>query len=182
MRINQIEKILKTIPDEQDRQAILNELVGERLPTGLTKAMVDDIQEIINKLNQYAVYYSKISDTGDIVEYDKLKKEVIPYLQSLATYKALLQSEYDYLDDLVRKERRIQLVEKIKDEEGVSFTQADKLVEADARYAMLKKQLKAIRDIYYKVKTMYDFHLKVWEKIFQSVSTATKELHQNRMQ
>ena len=97
------------------------------------------------------------------------------------TRKEEFATEAAYLDNYLKKEYRTTILKDItesrKDENGkaTSVAQADKLVEIDARYLAVKKEIQKVSQLSDKIKTAYDFYMKMWQGVFQSVSTASKE-------
>ena len=121
-----------------------------------------------------------MSDIGVTDGYDMLKKEMATKLQYLSTYKDIFLNEANYIEDMLKKEIRITLVEEIKLLEKCSFTQADKLVEKDRRYTTLRDQVYYVKKVSNRIKTKYQFYMQLWQMIFQSVSTATKEMYSTK--
>lgn len=141
----------------------------------VTEQDLKGINEVLSDLEKLTATYSSLHDISALEEYDKIKKQFASKLEFLSTYKDILLDEVNYLDDLLKKEFRITIALNIKEEEGVSFTQADKMVEMDKRYTVLRGQVDSLSRIANKVKTKYDFYMKLWQMIFQNVSTASKE-------
>lgn len=48
-------------------------------------------------------------------------------------------------------------------------------MEIDARYLAVKKEIQKVSQLSDRIKTTYDFYMKMWQGVFQSVSTASKE-------
>lgn len=150
--------------------------LGElKFTVNVTEKDLKGISEVLSDLEKLTLSYSNLHDISALEDYDKLKKQFASKLEYLSTYKDILLDEVNHLDDVLKKELRIKLVLNIKDEEGVSYSQADKMVDMDKRYTVPRDQINHIERVANKVKTKYDFYMKLWQMIFQNVSTASKE-------
>ena len=102
-------------------------------------------------------------------------------LEFLMTCKDEFATQATYFEDYLIKQLRTTVLKDItetrKDENGkaTSVAQADKLVEIDSRYLAVKKEIQKIVELSDSIKTAYDFYMKMWQGVFQSVSTASKE-------
>lgn len=155
-------------------------IVGD-IETKITEEKIDQINQVLKELEYLTKLYTSIVDIGDIIQYDRIKKEMTAKLEFLMTRKDELATEASYLDDYLKKQYRTTILKDItesrKDENGkaTSVAQADKLVEIDARYLAVKKEIQKVSQLSDKIKTAYDFYMKMWQGVFQSVSTASKE-------
>lgn len=153
----------------------VSKLGEDRLQVTITEQDVKEINNVLNDLQKIIERYTNMSDISNLEEYDKIKREMTAKLQYLSTYKDIFYDEVNYLEDVLKKQIRIKLAMEIKTSDGISFTQADKVVENDARYTVLRDQVYDIKKMASKIKTKYDFYMKTWQMVFQSVSTASKE-------
>lgn len=160
---------LKTLREKVDKINRLN------LNISISQEEVKNTTKVIQELDSLYKTYSNLSDIADLEQFDSLKKEITGKLVYLSTYRDLFINEVSYLDDVLRKEIRITLVMDIKEDEGCSFSQADKLVEKDLRYTNLRDTLYQYKAMSVRLKTKYDFYLKAWQMVFQSCSSAAKE-------
>lgn len=183
--IDWLEKLIKQSIDKTNdelKKGKLNQLLNKisrlgefKLKTSIEEKDLLEINNVIEDLEGLTLQYSNLHDISALEEYDKLKKTFSAKLQYLSTYKDILCDEVNYLDSTLRKEIRISIALNIKEEEGVSFTQADKMVEKDKRYTILRDQVDYVERIANKIKTKYSFYMQLWQMIFQNVSTASKE-------
>lgn len=153
----------------------IEKLGEERLQVTIGQELVDEVNVTLKDLQQLIETYTNMSDISALEEYDTIKRQMTAKLQYLATCKDIFYDEVNYLEEVLKKEIRIKLAMEIKDSEGISFTQADKVVEKDARYTVLRDQVYDIKKMANQLKTKYDFYMKTWQMVFQSVSTASKE-------
>ncbi|MDC7248640.1 MAG: hypothetical protein PQJ49_01820 [Sphaerochaetaceae bacterium] len=152
----------------------------ERLKVTIGQKEIDEINTTLTDLQKIVERYSNMADIGALESYDGIKREMTPKLQYLATYKDMFYDEVNHLEEVLKKEIRIKIAMEIKESEGISFTQADKVVEKDTRYTVLRDQVYEIKKMANKIKTKYDFYMKTWQMVFQSVSTASKEKYTSR--
>lgn len=155
-------------------------IVGD-IETKITEEKIGQIDRVLKELEYLTNLYTSIVDIGDIIQYDRIKKEMTAKLEFLMTRKDEFATEASYLDDYLKKQYRTTILKDItesrKDENGkaTSVAQADKLVEIDARYLAVKKEIQKVSQLSDRIKTAYDFYMKMWQGVFQSVSTASKE-------
>ena len=155
----------------------LEMLKNNMLPISIKEKDIKETKEVIEELEQLANKYSSLSDITSVPQYDEIKKQMANKLQYLSTYKDVFQDEATYLEEILKKEIKMNVVEDLVLVDKVSFTQAEKLVEKDKRYTILRDQVWSIKKLANNIKTKYDFHMKLWQMVFQSVSTASKEKH-----
>lgn len=153
----------------------VNLLGKHELKVTITSAQIKAIDEVLKDLEEITSEYTNAMDITDLEVYDKIKKKFTAKLEFLSTYKVLFNEEINYLEDVLKKEIRVHITMEIKDEEGISFTQADKMVEKDIRYTRLRDHIYNLKMISTKIKTKYEFYSQLWQMVFQSVSTASKE-------
>ena len=176
-----VENALKKTNDQQKSSKLLilldkiKALNQHDLTINITEQQIKDTDKVISDLEEITSYYTSITDIGALEDYDRIKKEMAGLLQYLSSYKDLFLNEKDYLENKLKKEKRIEIAMLIKDEDKVSLTQAMNLVEKDQRYIILRDQYYYIDRIANRVKTKYQFYLQLWQNVFQSVSTASKE-------
>lgn len=173
----QAEKVRKI---EELYEKVGNLIVGD-IQTTITEEKVDRVNHVLKELEYLVSTYTKITDLGDLFQYDRIKKEMTARLEFLMTCKDEFATQASYLEDYLKKEYRTMILHDIsenrKDENGksTSISQADKLVEIDARYLAVKKEIQKVSQLSDRIKTTYDFYMKMWQGVFQSVSTASKE-------
>jgi len=174
-------KILTEISDEEIKKK-LTSLINYNLPVSIKREDINTGYEVIKKLQELSNEYSRSAGLDDLEIYDRIKKEMIPYLSTLARVKDMLSLEYSYLNDYLKDEKRAEIIKRLVKEEGVSFTQAKEYAKTVDEYVEMRKNLHRLLQISQHFKTMYDFYMKVWQMVFQSVSTATKELFNSKTQ
>lgn len=165
---------------QEIHEKVGNLIVGD-VETKITEEKIEQIDQVLKELEYLTKLYTSIADIGDIIQYDRIKKEMTAKLEFLMTCKEEFATEAAYLDNYLKKEYRTTILKDItesrKDENGkaTSVAQADKLVEIDARYLAVKKEIQKVSQLSDRIKTAYDFYMKMWQGVFQSVSTASKE-------
>lgn len=171
-------KITK-LSDLQDKLQLLGE---NTLNTSITEQQINDVNDTLKELQDITDAYSNQVDISVLEEYDHLKKRMSTKLEFLATFKDIFIEEANYLEDTLKKEIRGRIANDIKnnDPECKSFSQADSMVEFDTRYTSLKSHVYYVKKVANNLKTKYDFYMKFWQMIFQSVSTASKERYASR--
>lgn len=156
-------------------------LVVEDVEVYITEEKVAQVHQIIKELQYLITQYGKIADIGDLAQYDLIKKEMTVRLEFLMTCRNEFTFEASRLEDYLKKKLRTSILKEItetrKDENGkaTSVAQADKLVEIDARYLSFKTEVQKIVELSDAIRSQYDFYMKMWQGVFQSVSTASKE-------
>lgn len=164
----------------EDLKTKVTQLGEHTIEISIDETQIAHTNEVIQELEKVTNEYASQTDMSVLEIYDSLKKRLTSNLQFLSTYKDVFMSELNHIEDVLKKEIRIKIVKDIQYSEDVSFTQADKLVEKDPRYVQLKKEVDSISRIANRIKTKYDFYLKFWQMVFQSVSTASKEKYASR--
>ena len=165
---------------QEIHEKVGNLIVGD-VETKITEEKIEQIDQVLKELEYLTKLYTSIADIGDIIQYDRIKKEMTAKLEFLMTRKEEFATEAAYLDNYLKKEYRTTILKDItenrRDENGkaTSVAQADKLVEIDARYLAVKKEIQKVSQLSDRIKTAYDFYMKMWQGVFQSVSTASKE-------
>lgn len=155
----------------------LHKLNSVEVEVGITSEDIKAMKASVGRLQDITEKYVTQKGISNVNVYDELKKDMNGELAYLGTLKDLFLDELSYSEDVFKKEIRAQIVDELSELEGVSFTKADKLVEKDIRYSNMRKKVHGLKKLSNNVKTKYDFYLKTWNMIFQSVSTATKERH-----
>ena len=141
-------------------------LVVEDVEVYITEEKVAQVHQVIKELQYLITKYGKITDIGDLAQYDLINEFTF---------------EASRLEDYLKKKLRTSILKEItetrKDENGkaTSVAQADKLVEIDARYLSFKTEVQKIIELSDAIRSQYDFYMKMWQGVFQSVSTASKE-------
>lgn len=175
-----IEK-LNSISEKLDR-------LGENpIKISIKEQDIIETNKVISELEIITNAYTRLSDISDVEQYDNIKKQMTSKLQYLSTYKDMFLNESSYLEDYLKKELRTRLIQDIMENDKdinnkkPSFTQADKLVDIDSRYLLVKEQVTRVSNLANTIKTKYDFYMKFWQMVFQSVSTASKEKYMSRV-
>lgn len=147
----------------------------------ISKEDIVYIYEVLERLEDLIKTYVENVEVNDIDSLESIKKHVSVNLMYISTFKDKLVYEVEYLEDVFKKEIFTKIAEEISMNQGVSFTQAEKKVNADERYCDLRKQLYTLKTTMNFVKTKYDFFSKMVQVIVQSISVAGKEHYANRM-
>lgn len=166
----------------KDLKTKVLKLGKHELKISITPNQIEEVDSTIKELESIVEVYTNQADISLLDEYDKLKKQMSTKLEYLSTFKDIFLDEVSYLEEVLKKEIRVDLSMDIKenDPECTSFTQADKLVDKDPRYTSLRDQVYFVKRVASRIKTKYDFYMKFWQMVFQSVSTASKEKYANR--
>lgn len=159
----------------------LTELSKVNVKITISEDDIKNTNKLLEELKKLTDKYSKMSDISDVNQYDELKKLMSSKLQTLSTYKDIFLNESTYLEDYLKKEFRVKIIQEMMENDTdvngkkVSFTQADKLVDIDSRYLLVKEKVRKVESLANSIKTKYLFYLQLWQLVFQSVSTASKE-------
>lgn len=174
------DKDKKTVDELKSICGILNDKTFV-LEFNLDKDIFKDVDENLNQLKELTSLYSNMVDLHILQEYDTIKKRITSLLEYLSTLKDLLNNEVLFNEDILKKEFKAQITKLISEEQGVSLTQAEKLVYSDARYSSQFRRLRPYNDYAQITKTKYDFYIRILQSITQSVSTASKEMQNTKM-
>lgn len=139
------------------------------------------VYEVIEKMEKIIEQYVKFIDVNNIEALETAKKELSVNLMYLSSYKDKFMYEIEYIEDVFKKEIFAKLTSEISLKEGISYTQAEKKVNADERYCVLRKQITELKTTMNTLKTKYDFFSKMIQVIVQSISVAGKEHYVNRV-
>jgi len=184
-----IEKNIELLDSEKDKNTIeelkkINSVINDNsflLNFEVEEEIFKDVDDCLEQLKELTSLYSKMVDLQILQEYDVIKKRMTSLLDFLATLKDLINNEVVYNEDVLKKEFKAQISKLISEEQGISLTQAEKIVFADERYRSQFKRLKPYIDYGQITKTKYDLYIRVLQSVTQSVSTASKQLNNSKM-
>ena len=131
---------------------------------------IEYVNGVIKAMEGIVTKYTKQIDVNDIVGLEEAKKELSINLMYFSSYKDKLMYEVEYLEDVFKKEMFAKKTADISLNEGVSYTQAEKKVNADPEYMELRKQIYGLKSNIQTLKTKYDFFSKMVQVIVQSIS------------
>lgn len=151
------------------------------LPLNLDEGEMVYAMEVIDRMEEVFQNYVKKIDVNDINSLEEAKKELSVQLMYLSTYKDKFLYQIEHMEDVFKKEIFAKLTEEISLKSGKSYTQAEKMVNADQRYSELRKQVVEAKIYMQKIKTKYDFFSKMIQVIVQSISVAGKEQYSARV-
>ena len=184
-----IEKNIELLDSEKDKNTIeelkkINSVINDNsflLNFEVEEEIFKDVDDCLNQLKELTSLYSKMVDLQILQEYDVIKKRMTSLLDFLATLKDLINNEVVYHEDVLKKEFKAQISKLISEEQGISLTQAEKIVFADERYRSQFKRLKPYIDYGQITKTKYDLYIRVLQSVTQSVSTASKQMQNSKL-
>lgn len=184
-----VEKNIDLLDDEKDSGVIeelknINSIISNndfQLGFSIGSDTFDEVDECLQQLKELTTLYSNMVDLQVLQEYDVIKKRMTSLLDYLATLKDLISNEVNFNEDILKKEFKAQISKLIVEEQGISLTQAEKVVYADDRYASQLRRLKPYVDYGVITKTKYDLYIRVLQSVTQSVSTANKSANAQRM-
>lgn len=195
LTLSEREKIVKlveqAIPKVRDRPDVLTELEGIvdkmsvsdefSLALNISEEDMTYATEVIGRMEKLVSRYVNELDVNDIYGLEEVKKELTVQLMYLSSYKDKFLYEIEYMEDVFKKEVFAKLTQEISLKEGVSYTQAEKKVNADERYSNLRREVVEANIFMGTIKTKYDFFSKIIQVIVQSISVAGKEHYSNRV-
>lgn len=184
-----VEKNIEILDSEKDSSVIeelngINKIISDnsfQLQFGVGVEFFKEVDECLEQLSELTKLYSNMVDLQVLQEYDVIKKRMTSLLDYLATLKDLINNEVNFSEDVLKKEFKAQISKLIVEEQGISLTQAEKVVYADDRYASQLRRLKPYVDYGVITKTKYDLYIRVLQSVTQSVSTANKSANAQRM-
>lgn len=184
-----IEKNIELLDSEKDKIIIeelnkINSVINDNsflLIFEVEEEIFKDVDDCLEQLKELTSLYSKMVDLQILQEYDVIKKRMTSLLDFLATLKDLINNEVVYNEDVLKKEFKAQISKLISEEQGISLTQAEKIVFADERYRSQFKRLKPYIDYGQITKTKYDLYIRVLQSVTQSVSTASKQMQNSKL-
>lgn len=171
---------LKTSTEEssvkrlEDLRSKVSSLANYELKIDITQKQLDNLNKVMEELNKLVNDYVEKPFT-DVEAFDTIKREMAGYLESLSTLKDIFLNAASFNEEILKKQIRVELIDLLQTEEGYSFTKAKEYVEKDARYTAQRDRLEKLRRISTSIKTKYDYYMKIWQGVIQSVSTASKE-------
>lgn len=184
-----IQKNIELLDPEKDKKTVdelnlINSILNDSnfvLEFNLDEDIFKEVEENLAQLKELTAVYSRMVDLHILQEYDTIKKRITSLLEYLSTLKDLLNNEVMFNEDILKKEFKAQITKLISEEQGVSLTQAEKLVYSDDRYSSQFRRLRPYVDYAQVTKTKYDFYIRILQSITQSVSTASKEMQNTKM-
>ena len=184
-----IEKNIELLDSEKDKNTIeelkkINSVINDNsflLNFEVEEEIFKDVDDCLNQLKELTSLYSKMVALQILQEYHVIKKRMTSLLDFLATLKDLINNEVVYNEDVLKKEFKAQISKLISEEQGISLTQAEKIVFADERYRSQFKRLKPYIDYGQITKTKYDLYIRVLQSVTQSVSTASKQMQNSKL-
>lgn len=165
----------------------IDNVIDPSLKINVTSKDISDVHEILDSLEKVLTEYTNTIDISNVDLYDNYKKRVAANLASLSALHSKLQNESSKLEDYLKKELRTSIIKEMmengEDPNGkkFSFTQADKMVEIDETYLIVKRQVTQVTDTASLVKIKYGLFTQLWQMIFQNVSVATKESYMSKV-
>jgi len=180
----------KALPKCESRPDVHNELLEIRkklLEQDTSELLIIDVDdedlEQINLLMKeceklYKEYVQTV--THHLEELERIKKEMSSMVMYLANFKDKLIIKAEYLEEVFKKEISVKIIKDIEAAENISFTQAEKKLNADTRYIALRKEIYGLKELTSTIKTKYDFFSKCIQSIIQSISVAGKETILNK--
>ena len=149
--------------------------LGEyNLEIQITNGDLQNLNSTMEALNKLVDEYVNAA-FSDVETFDRIKRKMIGHLEMLSTLKDTFITPTNFLEDVLKKQIRANIIDQIRTETSVGVTQAKESVEKDPRYINQRDRLQKLRVISDSVKTKYDFYSKVLQSLIQNVSTASKE-------
>lgn len=168
-------------PEMEELRTKLKNIRDVEVPINITEEDVENTTTLIEELREISQQYSKNTDLSAVESYDVYKKQMAGKLATLSTLKAKFLEQSADLEDYLKNELRVNLILEImrteKDSKGksVSATFAKELVLVDIRYINFKKRVRTVSNMANRIKSEFSFFMQLWQQVFQSVSTASKE-------
>lgn len=151
------------------------------LPINITKEEITTVNELTRKIEEKIKKYTSLPSGGNLIELETIKKEITSEMASLSSFRDKFIYELEFLDDVFKKEIYGQLVKEISIRDGISIPQAEKLIHNEDKYQKIRRDLHQLKLIIGNLKTKYGFFEKILQIIIQSVSVASKEFHNSRL-
>jgi hypothetical protein len=151
------------------------------LPTSISREDMATVTRLINSIETNIKRYTSTPGGANLTLLETIKKEITQEMVYLSTFRDRFIYELEFLDEVFRKELFSQLVKEISTRDGISITQAEKVVNIEDRYMKIRRDLQSLKIILGNVKTKYSFFEKSLQLIIQSVSVAGKELHNSKL-
>jgi len=159
----------------------LTAIQDAEVPIKITDDDISMAMTLTEDLRKVAHEYSITTDLSVVEVYDKFKKEIAGKLATLSSLKAKFLEQSAELEDYLKNELRasivLELMKTEKDSKGksISATLAREMVLVDVRYTAFKKKVRTVTNMANRIKGEFSFFMNLWQQIFQSVSTASKE-------
>lgn len=151
------------------------------LPVNITREEITTVNTLTSSIEEKIKQYTNLPSGGNMLELESIKKQITSEMSTLSSYRDKFAYEVEFLDDVFKKEVFAQLVREISTRDGISIPQAEKVVPNEEKYKKLKRDLHNLKIVIGNLKTKYMFFEKVLQIIIQSVSVASKELHNSRL-
>jgi hypothetical protein len=151
------------------------------LPTSISREDMATVTGLINSIENNIKRYTSAPGGANLLLLETIKKEITQEMVYLSSFRDRFIYELEFLDEVFRKELFSQLVKEISTRDGISITQAEKVVNIEDRYMKIRRDLQSLKIILGNVKTKYSFFEKSLQLIIQSVSVAGKELHNSKL-
>lgn len=148
----------------------------------LTKEDYVETNNILKKLKELSNSYHDMVDLYDPNQLEIIKRQFDRELQNLATYFAKIKkfkgSTHTYLDE-VRKRIKGEAIQ-ILLEDGHKVTSADSIVYSTSYYKDRVVLMEDIKEFMIKTELLYERYDTTFNSIVQSLSSAKKEMENNR--
>lgn len=168
-------------PEMEELRTKLESIRDVEVPISITEDDIENAITLIEELRKISQEYSRNTDLSAVESYDVYKKQIAGKMATLSALKAKFLEQSGDLEDYLKNELRVNLILEImrteKDSKGksVSATFAKELVLADVRYINFKKKVRTVSNMANRIKSEFSFFMQLWQQVFQSVSTASKE-------
>ena len=151
------------------------------LPISITSAEIGRVNTLVTSIEDNIQKYVKLTGGANLQILEGIKKEITGEMAYLSSFRDKFIYELEFLEDVFKKEIFSRLVQEISSRDGVSITQAEKIVNIDENYIRIRRDLHKLRQLIGGLKTKYSFFEKSLQLIIQSVSVAGKEIHNAKM-
>jgi hypothetical protein len=162
-------------PIAQEALTKLQSAVNAALEMDLGEIDTDLVNSTLENLERVTKNYHESLTITDVMVFENLKKELIGHLGVLVTLKADIMNRAKLFEEYAKKEYRVTVIKELMVEENYSMSKADKLVEDDSRYLLVKNQAYKFTEYANLLKDKYAYYYVVWQSIFQTVSYLGKE-------
>lgn len=160
----------------------IDEVSEITLPMNITQEEMESVKTMVDKIETNIRKYTGLNSGNNLSVLETIKKEITHDMSYLSTFRDKFIYEIEFIEEVFKKEIFSQLVKEISLRDGISVTQAEKIVNIDERYKKIRRDVHNLKLIIGNLKTKYSFFEKSLQLIIQSVSVAGKEMHNSKLE
>lgn len=141
----------------------------------VTEEEIEEALGLVGYLDEISFEYSQTSDMEDFAHYEKMKKDMVGFLERLISIKEKLVDDSNNMKDYLKNELLPKLeLSYLEGEKKTSMVKASKLALLDEEYLFEKERYKSLNAIASLVKSKCSSFSQTLQALIQTCSTSKK--------